>query len=49
VRVRSETNPVTLKILLKVSERDGYDWVECAGCDTGWQVPHRAESIETRR
>jgi hypothetical protein len=26
---------------------EGYDWVECAGCDCGWQVPHyAAESIE---
>jgi hypothetical protein len=41
-----ETNPATLKVLLKVSERDDYDWVQCSACDTGWQVPHyAAESV----
>jgi hypothetical protein len=44
-----ETNPSTLKVLLKVSERDDCDWVQCSACDTGWQVPHHPESIETRR
>ena len=38
----SETNPATLKVLLKVRERDGYWWVECASCEAGWQVPFYA-------
>jgi hypothetical protein len=33
----SETNPGTLKVLLKVRERDGYWWVECGSCEAGWQ------------
>jgi hypothetical protein len=44
-----ETNPATLKVLLKVSDRDGYWWVQCSGCECGWQVPHHPESVETRR
>jgi hypothetical protein len=38
----SETNPATLKVLLKVRERDGYWWVECGSCEAGWQVPFYA-------
>jgi hypothetical protein len=41
----AETTPATLKVLLKVSERDGYWWVECGSCECGWQVPFYAESI----
>jgi hypothetical protein len=36
-------------VLLKIRERDGdYFWVECGGCETGWQVPFFAESIGAR-
>ena len=45
----TETNPATLKVLLKVRERDGYWWVECGSCEAGWQVPFYAESIGARR
>ena len=44
----SETDPAVLRVALKVRPGldEGYDWVECAGCDCGWQVPHyAAESI----
>jgi hypothetical protein len=43
----SETDPAVLKVLLKVKPGlgEGYDWVECGACDTGWPVPHYAESI----
>ena len=34
-----------LRALLKVTGKDGYDWVECGACDIGWQVPHSAESV----
>jgi hypothetical protein len=29
-----------IKVLLKVTDRGDYDWVECGGCGVGWQVPH---------
>jgi hypothetical protein len=45
----SETNPATLKVLLKVRERDGYWWVDCGSCEAGWQVPFYAASIGARR
>jgi hypothetical protein len=40
----SETDPAVLKVLVKVKPGlgDGYDWVECAACGAGWQVPHYA-------
>jgi hypothetical protein len=43
----SETDPVVLKVLLKVKPGagGGYDWVECGACGAGWQVPHYAESV----
>jgi hypothetical protein len=28
-----------IKVLLRTTEMDGYWWVECAGCEGGWQVP----------
>jgi len=39
------TDPAVLKVLLKVKDGmgGGYWWVECGGCDAGWQVPHYAE------
>jgi hypothetical protein len=27
----------------KITEKDGYWWVECAGCEGGWQVPKYAK------
>jgi hypothetical protein len=38
------TDPVLLRAILKVRDGagGGYWWVECAGCDCGWQVPHYA-------
>jgi hypothetical protein len=39
-----------LKVLLKIQEREGdYWWVECGGCEAGWQVPYYAESVGVRR
>jgi hypothetical protein len=40
----SETDRGVLRVALKVKPGldEGYDWVECAGCDCGWQVPHHA-------
>ena len=35
-----ETDPAVIKVLLKVTDRGDYDWVECGGCGVGWQVPH---------
>ena len=41
------TDAAVLKIVLKVKDGAGgtYWWVECGACDTGWQVPHYAESV----
>jgi hypothetical protein len=40
------TDPALLKVLLKVTEKDGgYWWVQCGSCAAGWQVPHYAESV----
>ena len=41
----SEADPAVIKVLLKVIDKGDYDWVECGGCDAGWQVPHYAESV----
>ena len=44
----SETDRDKLRLALKVKPglEPGYDWVECSGCDCGWQVPHyAAESV----
>ena len=39
-----------LKVQLKIQEREGDDfWVECGGCEAGWQVPFFAESVSIRR
>jgi hypothetical protein len=38
-----------LRVLLKVTDKGDYDWVECGACETGWQVPHNAESVGLRR
>ena len=34
-----------LRVLLKVTDKDDYDWVACGGCGGGWQVVHYAESV----
>jgi hypothetical protein len=44
----SETDPAVLRVILKVRDGAGGDywWVECGSCDTAWQVPYYAESVE---
>jgi len=32
-----------LRYIQKVTEKDSYWWVECAGCSGCWQVPFFAE------
>jgi hypothetical protein len=39
---RHTTNPALLRVILKVQDRDGYWWVECAACQCGWQVAYYA-------
>ena len=34
-----------LRVLLKVTDKGEYDWVECGSCEVGWQVPPYAESV----
>jgi hypothetical protein len=36
------TEPSTLRAVLRVTDRDGYWWVECNACDGVWQVPYYA-------
>jgi hypothetical protein len=38
----SETDPTILRALLKVQDKETYAWVECGGCNSGWQVPYYA-------
>jgi hypothetical protein len=40
-----ETNPPMFRVLLKVTDKGDYDWVECGSCDAGWQVAHYVESV----
>jgi len=40
-----ETDAGILRVLLKITDKGDYDWVECGGCGAGWQVPHYAESV----
>jgi hypothetical protein len=37
------TDPAILRALLKITPKDGYVWVECGGCQGGWQVADFAE------
>jgi hypothetical protein len=37
------TDAAMLKVLLKVTEKDGYWWCQCGGCEIGWQVPFYAQ------
>lgn len=38
----SETDPAVIRLALRVKPGlgEGYDWVECIGCEVGWQLPH---------
>ena len=40
-----ENDAAMLRVLLKVTDKSDYHWVECGGCGCGWQVPHYAESV----
>ena len=40
-----EADPDVLRFALKAVERDGYWWVQCSACDSGWQIPYVAESV----
>jgi len=40
---KDTTGPDVIKVLLRTTEKDGYWWVECAGCEGGWQVPFYAQ------
>jgi hypothetical protein len=42
---RGTTDPATLRALLRVTPKEGYAWVECGACDSGWQVPYYAERV----
>src|SRR4029450_2546949 len=35
-----ETDAAMLRVLLKVTDKGDYDWVECGSCEAGWQVAH---------
>jgi hypothetical protein len=37
------TDPDVIKVLLRITEKVDYWWVECAGCESGWQVPFYAQ------
>lgn len=37
-----EHDPAILRAILRAQDREGYAWVECGTCDSGWQVPHYA-------
>jgi hypothetical protein len=39
------TDPAMLRAVLRVTRKDGYDWVECNACAWAWQVAHFAESV----
>jgi hypothetical protein len=38
------TDPAVLKVLLKITPKDGYSWCECGSCACGWQVADFAEA-----
>ena len=40
-----ETDATMLGVLLKVTDKGDYDWVECGSCEACWQVPHYAERV----
>jgi hypothetical protein len=35
-------DPTIVKVILRVHDREGYWWVECATCEYGWQTPYFA-------
>ena len=37
-----ETDAAMLRVLLKVTDKGDYSWVECGSCDAGWQVANYA-------
>jgi hypothetical protein len=37
-----ETDAAMLRVLVKITHKGEYDWLECSACDAGWQVPHYA-------
>ena len=40
------TDPAVLRVLLKVTDKGDYAWVECGSCEAGWQVPfYGSESV----
>jgi hypothetical protein len=43
----SEADAAMLRVLLKVTDKGSYSWVECGACDAGWQVPHYVDSAES--
>lgn len=43
------TDPAMLRAVLRVTPKDGYNWIECNACGFGWQVPYYAESVGTSR
>jgi hypothetical protein len=43
------TDPAVLRVLLKVTDKGDYAWVECGSCEAGWQVLFYAERIGARR
>jgi hypothetical protein len=44
--LRDASDPALVRAALKVTEKDGYWWVECNACEFAWQVPFFApESV----
>jgi hypothetical protein len=43
---RDVTDPGIVKAISGVQARERHWWVECASCDSGWQVPtYAADSV----
>jgi hypothetical protein len=36
------TDPAVLRVLLKVTDKGDYAWLECGSCGAGWQVAFSA-------
>jgi hypothetical protein len=34
-----------LRVLLKVTDKGDFDWLESGSCDAGWQVARYAENV----
>jgi hypothetical protein len=41
----SVIEPDVLRLILKVTEKDGYWYVQCGSCTSGWQVPFRRDRV----